>query len=148
MTMKRVRRFSSAAFTLLEIMLVVMIIALLAGIAIINMGGALDEAGYSTAKAHIKQLEVALLSYRAKAGFYPTTEQGLKALITKPSTEPVPRSWSPLMDNVPKDPWDSDYIYQQPGKHNQNKYDIFSPGADKQPGTPDDVGNWEDKTKS
>jgi general secretion pathway protein G len=146
--MKRITRSSTAAFTLLEIMLVVMIIALLAGIAILKMGGALDEAGNSTAKAHLQQFEVCLLSYRAKAGFYPTTAQGLKALTSRPSIEPIPRSWSSLMDNVPKDPWDSDYIYEQPGKHNTDRYDIYSPGPNRIPGDADDIGNWTDKTKS
>ena len=146
--MKRLSRSSTAGFTLLEIMLVVMIIALLAGIAILNMGGAINEAGYSTVKAHLQQFDVALLSYRAKAGFYPTTEQGLRALTSRPTTEPAPRSWSGLMKTLPKDPWGSDYIYQQPGTHNPDSYDISSPGVNRVPGDGDDIGNWEDKTKS
>lgn len=144
--MKRTSRSSRSGFTLLEIMLVVMIIALLAGIAIIKMGPALDEAGYSTAKSHLGQFKVTLLIYRSKAGFYPTTEQGLKALISKPTTDPVPRSWAGLMETLPKDPWDSDYIYEYPGKHNTDGYDIYSPGVDKKPGTADDIGNWETKS--
>lgn len=146
--MKRISRFAAAGFTLLEIMLVVMIIALLAGIAILNMTGTMNEAGYSTAKAHLQQFDVALLSYRAKAGFFPTTAQGLNALISRPSTEPVPRSWMGIMKTLPKDPWGKDYLYEQPGKHNPDAYDIYSSGVDRTPGTGDDIGNWEDKSKS
>jgi len=143
--MKHLRRSTRAAFTLLEIMLVVMIIALLAGIAIINMGGALNDAGETTVKAHLQQFEVVLLSYRAKAGFYPTTGQGLNALTTRPSTEPAPRSWSQVIKSLPKDPWGNDYHYEQPGKHNPDSYDLYSSGKDRTVGTEDDIGNWEEK---
>ena len=143
--MNRRIRASRAGFTLLEIMLVVMIIAMLAGIAIINMGGALNDAGESTSKAQVQSFDVALLSYRAKAGFYPTTEQGLRALMERPTTEPAPRSWSSLLKTLPKDPWGRDYLYESPGKHNTDSYDIYSAGKDKIPGTADDVGNWEEK---
>ena len=142
---KRPVRALRSGFTLLEIMLVVMIIAMLAGIAIINMGGALNDAGESTAKAQVQSFDVALLSYRAKAGFYPTTEQGLRALMERPSTEPAPRSWSSLLKTLPKDPWGRDYLYESPGKHNPDAYDIYSVGKDKLPGTADDIGNWDDK---
>lgn len=143
--LKRPARASRSGFTLLEIMLVVMIIAMLAGIAIINMGGALNDAGESTAKAQVQSFDVALLSYRAKAGFYPSTEQGLRALMERPSTEPAPRSWSSLLKTLPKDPWGHDYHYESPGKHNTDSYDIYSAGKDKLPGTADDIGNWDEK---
>ena len=125
-------------------MLVVMIIALLAGIAIINMGGALGEAEDVKAKAQIEQFGTALLSYRAKAGFYPTTEQGLNALSTRPTTEPVPRSWSQIIKPT-KDPWGNDYHYESPGKHDPSGYDLFSAGQDRVVGTADDIVNWEKK---
>jgi len=145
--MKALRHPAQSAFTLLEIMLVVMIIALLAGLAIYNMGSTLNTAGRTTASAHLNSFDVALLNYRAKAGFYPTTEQGLKALVERPTTEPVPRSWSPILKSVPQDPWKKDYLYQNPGKHNPAGYDVYSMGEDRIPETADDIGNWEE-TKS
>jgi general secretion pathway protein G len=134
-------------FTLLEIMLVVMIIALLAGIAIVKMGGALDEAGDATAKAQLNNLSVALLTYRSKGGNYPSTEQGLKALMVRPQTEPVPRAWTGLLQSLPKDPWNHEYIYEYPGRHNPESYDIYSAGRNGKPGDDDDIGNWDQTTK-
>ena len=87
-----------AGFTLLEIMLVVMIIALLAGIAIVNYGGVFNTASEAAARAQISDFKIGLLTYRTKAGFYPTTEQGLQALIVKPTTEPVPRNWMSVLE--------------------------------------------------
>ena len=142
--MKTLHRSASSAFTLLEIMLVVMIIALLAGVAIINMQGTLIEAESTKATAQLQQIDTALVSYRAKAGFYPTTEQGLKALVTRPATEPVPRSWSQIINGT-KDPWGNDYHYENPGKHNPSGPDVFSAGPDGVVGTEDDVVNWEKK---
>jgi general secretion pathway protein G len=142
--MKMLRHSARSAFTLLEIMLVVMIIALLASIAIFNMGGLFDTAGDATVKAHLQSLETNLMVYRSKAGFFPTTEQGLKALMERPATEPVPRSWTSLLKAMPRDPWGHEYRYEQPGKHNTD-YDLYSPGKDRLPGTADDIGNWEEK---
>jgi len=131
-----------AAFTLLEIMLVVMIIALLAGLAVWAIGDNLFEAQRTKVKADINGFATHLMIYQAKNGFLPTTEQGLKALVTPPQSDPKPRNWSPLIPSLPLDPWGSDYRYMQPGRHNPNGYDLSSAGKDRIPETGDDIGNW------
>jgi general secretion pathway protein G len=132
-----------AGFTLLEIMLVVLIIGLLIGMAIRYQAGFLGQGQDVAIRGHIEQYKTMLLMYQGANGFYPTTEQGLKALITKPESEPKPRNWRQLLDKPILDPWQQEYFYEQPGKHNQNSYDIYSAGADRKPGTPDDKGNWD-----
>jgi general secretion pathway protein G len=129
-------------FTLLEIMLVVMIIALLAAAAIYNMGDVFGMAGETKSKADINSLKTSLTMYRGLAGDYPTTEQGLKALVTRPESEPRPRSWRQFASELPVDGWQRDYFYEYPGRRNPNGYDLYSAGPDKKPGTDDDIGNW------
>ena len=150
--MKQPRSFPSpshlrrtSGFTLLEMILVVSIIALLLAAAINKMGGALDFGKEVRVKGDIQCLSNALRMYNAQNGFYPTTEQGLKALVVQPTTEPRPRPWRCAFDDgkVPRDPWDSEYNYVFPGKHNVNGFDIFSSGPDRTPNTKDDIGNWE-----
>ena len=140
--MKRHTR-SLVAFTLLEIMLVVIIIALLVGMALKFTGGHLGQAREVRVNADIQQLRTLLLMYQASNGFYPSTEQGLKALVVKPESEPRPRNWTQLDQEVKRDPWDKEYGYAQPGKHNPSSYDLYSCGPDRKPDTADDVGNWE-----
>jgi len=125
--------------------LVVSIIALLLAAAINKMGGALDFGKEVRVKADIQSLSTALRMYNGQNGFYPSTEQGLKALTVQPTTEPRPRQWRCAFDDgkVPRDPWDSEYNYVFPGKHNANGFDIFSSGPDRTPNTKDDIGNWE-----
>jgi general secretion pathway protein G len=132
-----------AGFTLLEIMLVVSIIVLLLGAAINQFGGNLGMARETRVRADIQGIATQLMTYQASNGFYPTTEQGLKALVTRPETSPRPRQWHHSMDSVPLDPWQNEYKYTCPGTHNPNSYDLFSAGADRQEGTADDLGNWE-----
>ena len=131
-----------AAFTLLEIMLVVIIIALLMGAAIWGMAGNLEDAQKTRVQADVNSLTTQLTIYQAQNGFLPSTEQGLKALMVKPDSEPKPRSWRPYMKSIPNDPWDSPYFYIQPGRHNPDSFDLFSAGKDRKPDTADDVGNW------
>ena len=135
--------------------LVVLTFALLAGIAIFAISRHKvayhivvplrvdQQTAFRAGKSHLQQFDVALLIYRKRVGFYPTTEQGLKALTVQPATEPIPYKWSTLMMTLPKDPWGSDYIYKQPGQHNPDSYDVYSPGADRIPGSADDIGNWQ-----
>jgi general secretion pathway protein G len=131
-------RKSQSGFTLLEIMLVVTIIALLLGAAIYKMAPSVDVAKTTRVAADIQSLRTALLSYSGMNGFYPTTEQGLQALVTRPAGEPAPERWVHFMDGVPKDPWGSQYIYRCPGQKNPTGYDLFSAGPDRKPDTPDD----------
>ena len=133
----------NAGFTLLEIMLVVLIIGLLIGMAIKFTGGHIGTAQNVRVKGDIEQYRTLLLQYQMINGTLPTTEQGLKALITKPESEPRPRNWRQLLDVPLRDPWDREYFYAQPGTHNSKGYDIFSSGNDGKPGTEDDIGNWE-----
>jgi general secretion pathway protein G len=141
--MKRSTSSIHAAFTLLEIMLVVLIIGLLIGMALRFTGGKLDEARQVKAQGDLQQIKTNLLMYQAANGFYPSTEQGLKALVTKPDSEPKPRNWRQVDSEVPRDAWGMEYFYIQPGKHNPKEYDIFSAGPDRNPDTEDDnIGNW------
>ena len=125
-------------FTLLEIMLVVTIIALLMAAAIWKMAPAVDVAKKTRIQADIGSIRTMLLSYQGMNGFYPTTDQGLKALVVRPDTEPIPNRWTQMMDGVPTDPWGKEYIYRCPGSKNPNGYDIFSAGPDRIHDTADD----------
>ena len=141
--MKRSLRLRSAGFTLLEIMLVVMIIALLAGSAIYMMKGNLNVANNVRIDGDVQSFGTQLMVYRSSNGFLPTTEQSLRALVTKPESSPKPRNWVKLLDKLPIDPYGMEYHYVQPGVHNADNYDIFSSGPDRIAGTPDDRGNWD-----
>jgi general secretion pathway protein G len=141
--MKHSHTFRKAGFTLLEMMLVVAIIAMLAGLAIWATGGRLEDAKIAKAKADINGITTSLMLYEASNGFAPTTEQGLKALINKPESEPRPRTWRQYMTSMPIDPWGKEYHYKNPGSHKPDGYDLFSAGKDRLPDTADDVGNWD-----
>jgi general secretion pathway protein G len=134
------------AFTLLEIMLVVLIIGLLIGMAIKFTAGHMGTAQTVRVNGDIEQLRTDLLVYQMQNGFLPTTEQGLKALVTKPDTEPKPRNWTAQLEQPLRDPWDREYLYVQPGIHNPKSFDIYSAGPDRTPNTDDDIGNWEKAT--
>jgi general secretion pathway protein G len=127
-----------SAFTLLEIMLVVAIIGVLLSVAIYKMAPALDVAKGTKTRADIQMIRTMLLSYNGANGFYPSTEQGLRALVTRPGSEPVPSSWRRLMEDTPKDAWGMEYIYRNPGRKNTSGYDIFSAGPDRIPDNADD----------
>jgi general secretion pathway protein G len=131
-------RSRRSAFTLMEIMLVVMIIALLAGLAIFQLGDVFGTAQGAAAKANMNAYKTALLSYRGAVGTYPSSGQGLAALVTRPA-DGADRWRGPYMEKLDKDPWGSDYGYVCPGIKRPNAYDIFSAGPDKQLNTADDV---------
>jgi len=140
----------TTGFTLIEIMAVVIIIGLLTTIVGAAIFSQVDKGRMTTAKAQINSLEGVLELYRMDNGRFPTTEQGLEALVIAPSGEPAPRSYPPggylKGGRVPVDPWSNPYQYESPGQHNSYSFDIWSLGADGSPGGegPDaDVGNWE-----
>lgn len=142
-SLKPLRRAGAAAFTLLEIMLVVMIIALLAGSAIYLMRGNVDEARRTRCEADIEGIKTQLQLYEVHNGNVPTTEQGLKALTQRPTGDPQPRKWRQLMPEVPLDPWGTEYQLRNPAsKSTKDSYDLFSAGKDRKPNTDDDIGNW------
>lgn len=123
-------------------MIVVLIIGLLIGVAVKGVQQ-LEYAKEIAVKGHIESYKTNLLMYQGMNGNYPTTEQGLKALIAKPSSEPRPRQWRQIMEAPILDPWQREYNYACPGKHNPNGFDIYSSGKDNLPDTADDIGNWE-----
>ena len=134
-----------AGFTLIEIMVVIVIIGILATLIVPRIMGRPDEARVTAAKHDIGTLSQALKLYRLDIGRYPTTEQGLKALVTRPSAEPVPQNWKTggYLDLLPNDPWGHPYQYSNPGT--KGEVDILSYGADNKPGgtgTDADIGNW------
>jgi general secretion pathway protein G len=129
---------NQSAFTLLEIMLVVGIIALLLSAAVYKMAPSMDVAKTVRVESDISAIRTSLMSYSGLNGFYPTTEQGLQALVVRPTTEPVPARWMLLRDDLPKDPWGSIYVYRCPGIKNPDKFDLFSAGRDRIPDTADD----------
>ncbi len=131
------------AFTLLEIMLVVSIIALLLSTGFYVLGDRFRIGQDAKVKADLTAYMQALQTYRMTSDDqFPTTEQGLQALVNMPATDPKPSNWYQLMDHLPKDPWNHDYVYVCPGKHNPNGYDLYSKGKDGIDGTADDQGNW------
>lgn len=133
------------AFTLIEIMLVVIIIGILAAMVIPNISGRGEQARVSAARADIDaNLSTALDLYELDNGQYPTTEQGLRALLEKPSTSPAPINWhGPYLKKkrIPLDPWGREYKYVAPGVKNTEEFDLSSLGPDGSESN-DDITNW------
>ena len=125
-------------FTLLEIMLVISIIVVLLGLAISKMGNPTGFAKGVAVKSDIQTIGTQLKLYESMNGFLPTTEQGLQALVTQPSSEPRPQRWYQLFKEVPKDPFGNNYIYLSPGRKNPTGYDLYSAGQDRKADTADD----------
>ena len=125
-------------FTLLEIMLVVSIIVIILGVAISKLGNTTAIAKTMRVQADLQAIKTQLQLYESMNGFYPSSEQGLQALVTQPSNDPHPTRWYQLFRELPKDPWGSDYIYRNPGQKNSGGYDLYSAGPDRQPDTGDD----------
>ncbi len=123
---------SRAAYTLFEIMLVLGIIAILVGSAIYLLVGNIDVAKEQRVDTDIQAISMQLKTYEMLNFSYPTTAQGLEALVAKPNVEPVPRKWRKLMEDVPLDPWGTPYQYVFPGKRNPGGFDIYSLGPDRQ----------------
>lgn len=141
---QRLRR--AAAFTLLEIMLVVAIISLLLGSAFYFLGDQMGIGQDARIGADFQAITSAMQIYRMNSDDqYPTTEQGIQALVATPQAEPKPSRWHQLMDKMPKDPWKHEYVYVCPGKHNTNGFDLSSKGRDGVEGTEDDRNNWSNK---
>jgi general secretion pathway protein G len=132
-------------FTLIEIMVVVVIIGLLAAMVVPAVVGQVDRTRVTKAKQDIQSLETALAMFQLDNSKYPTTEQGLTALVQQP-TDPSIQHWRPggYLQHVSKDPWGIEYHYEYPGAHGK-EYDLYTLGADNQPGgegSDADIGNW------
>ena len=135
---KMTKRTNESAFTLLEIMIVVSIIVILLGLAISKIGNPTGFAKGVAVKADIQSIGTQLMQYEAMNGFYPSSEQGLQALVTQPQSEPRPNRWYPFFKELPKDPWGMPYQYRCPGIKHPDKYDLYSAGPDRIPDTADD----------
>ena len=129
-------------FTLLEIMVVIVILGILASLVVPNLMGNKEQADRQKAVSDIVALENALDMYKLDNSRYPTTEQGLEALVTKPQGDPAPRNYKEdgYIKRLPQDPWGNNYQLMSPGEH--GKIDVFSLGLDDEAGTDDDIGNW------
>jgi general secretion pathway protein G len=140
-------RARQRAFTLIEVMVVLVILGILATLVVPRIMSRPDEARIVAAKQDINSLLQALKLYRLDNQAYPTTEQGLQALVAKPQTQPLPPNWKTggYLERLPKDPWGNDYQYLNPGVHNPNDVDVFSLGADGAAGGEGnnaDIGSW------
>jgi len=144
--MKRTILRTQSGFSLFEVMVVVVILGILATIIVPKLTGRTEQARVAKARNDIQVLETALDLYKLDNGIYPSTDQGLQALIEEPATEPLPRDWRPggYVKRLNNDPWGHPYQYLNPGDHNE--IDIFSYGADGQlggEGANAEIGNWE-----
>ncbi|HEY4990368.1 MAG TPA: type II secretion system major pseudopilin GspG [Opitutaceae bacterium] len=133
-------------FTLIEILVVIAIIALLAGLTIANTGKIFGGSQIDVAKLFVTQsMKTPLITYRLQMGSYPTTEEGLPALMVAPGNK-ADRWRGPYLEATTKlpilDPWNEPYQYRYPGVHNKDGYDLWSKGPDHTDGTDDDIGNW------
>jgi len=130
----------------MEMLIVLSIIALLMGMVIFQVTSMSAGSEETKARADLLAFKEMLASYQLDNGSLPTTEQGIKALWSKPTVEPIPPRWHALLEGETLDPWGRPYQYRYPGKHNPDSYDVFSMGRDGQPDTDDDIGNWRDAT--
>jgi len=138
-----------AAFTLIELMVVIVILGILAAFVVPRITKRPEDARVTKAKIEISNLEQALELYYLDNGSYPSSEQGLESLVKKPSSGDEPQNWREggylVKSRLPKDPWGNDYMYVSPGTHNQD-YDLYSLGKDGQEGGEGydaDITNWE-----
>ncbi len=129
------------AFTLIELLLVLVILSVLAAVVVPKFAGRGRQARVTAARSDIASLEVALDAFEIDNGNYPTTEEGLKALVEEPSNA---TDWRGpyIRRDVPNDPWGNSYIYKSPGDHNEESYDLYSYGPDGKSGGDDDIDNW------
>ncbi len=146
--MKNIKRSGDSGFTLIELLVVIVILGLLAAIIAPNIIGRAEDAKFTKARGDIESFSLALGMYKLDSGVYPSTEQGLQALIEAPSSGTLPKKWRKggylKINNIPKDPWHNDYVYICPGAHGD--FDISSYGGDGMAGGEDtnrDVNTWD-----
>lgn len=141
MKIKTSKRHAHSAFTLVEMLLVLVIIGTLAAIVVPKLAGRTDDARNTAAKAQIAGFNTALDVFETDNGYYPRGSDGLNDLLVAPSDAP---NWKGpyLKTEIPLDPWQHPYVYEYPGKNNQNGYDLSSAGSDGKLGTEDDINSW------
>ena len=138
------RRGTPRGFTLIELMVVLVIIGVLAALIVPNVLDRADDARVTAARTDVNRLMQALKLYKLDNQRYPTTEQGLQALVGKPTANPIPPNWKPYVDKLPNDPWGHSYQYANPGV--KGEIDVYSLGADGQvggEGKDAEVGSWQ-----
>lgn len=146
MNMSNRRLMAQRGFTLIELMLVLVILAVLATIVMRNFAGQSEKARVTTAKAQIGNVSGALDQFEVDVGRFPSSEEGLASLMEQPGNS---KGWAGpyLKQKISNDPWGHPYLYKFPGQHNPKGFDIFSSGPDGAEGTEDDVGNWNEEAK-
>ncbi|MEO0416009.1 MAG: type II secretion system major pseudopilin GspG, partial [Verrucomicrobiota bacterium] len=134
----------TAGFTLMEMILVLGIIALLVGAGAVGLVNVVGKGKTTKAKADLNTISIALRSYESENLVLPTTNQGIRALVEKPTSKPQPKNWKPFMkEKLLLDPWQNPYQYQRPGRRDRGGFDLFSMGEDGVSGTDDDIGSWD-----
>jgi general secretion pathway protein G len=141
-TIVNIRR--RAGFTLLEMVIVLGIIAVLMGGSIALIGKVKDGAKLQRVTADFNAISSSLEIYHNNAGFYPSSQQGLKALVSRPSGTPAPKRWTSVAKSVPLDPWGKEYGYRFPGKKDNKTFEIFTSGPDGMDNTSDDLSSQDD----
>lgn len=139
-----IRSSTSKGFTLIELMVVLVIIGVLAALIVPNVLDRADDARITAARTDIGNLQQALKLYKLDNQRYPSTEQGLQALVSRPSIGPIPPNWRATLEKLPNDPWGRPYQYLNPGM--KGEVDVMSLGADGQPGGEGknaDIGSWQ-----
>lgn len=144
---QRNRDRDASGFTLIELMLVMVILATMAAIVLPKLTGRSKQAKITAAKTQVSQLEVALDAFEIDLGRYPTTAEGPRALVQKPTSEADGWQQPYLKRDVPKDPWGNDYVYRYPGQYNEDGYDLYSLGPDGKLGGEDDITNWSEQRR-
>jgi general secretion pathway protein G len=136
-----VRRPAHQAFTLIELLLVLVILGVLAAIVVPKFSGRTEQARVTAAHAQISTFGTALDAFEVDTGYYPKGKNGLLDLVQQPRDS---QNWRGpyLKSDIPNDPWGQPYIYECPGKHNPSSYDLMSMGPDGRAGTDDDIANW------
>lgn len=139
----RHRGLRAAAFTLVEMLLVITIIGILAAMVVPKMIGRGEQARVAAARSDLAAIKTALDAFEVDNGYYPKGKNGLNDLVQAPRDA---KSWhGPYLEKLPLDPWQNPYLYDYPGKHNPGFYDIYSAGPDGKAGNDDDIGNWQTK---
>jgi general secretion pathway protein G len=140
------KKYYQRGFTLIEVMVVVVILAILASIIVPRILSRPEQARVTAAKQDILSIQNAMALYKLDNGFYPSTDQGIAALVSKPSGDPAPQNYAEngYLHKLPVDPWHQPYHYLNPGKH--SSIDIWSDGSPDKSGQNKEIGNWDANT--